>query len=703
MSNYNPAGGGLQYRGTAANQPPNCIFDNRDPTQYDTQGVSLLDLWLNTVSGTVFCLVSLAGNSTARRSLAIWAPIGSRSGDLFALRGNTGGSVSATFDGIIDIIGATPITVTGNPATNTLTISIAVATTSSQGSVQLSDDNDTIAGTSTNTAVTPDSLKAKLGTQTNDGVAYGDGTSNAILWTAAGANDTVLTGTGSAPVFASEFTVGNIILNNFPGSPTADNVATVGYVDAIAAGFTFIAAVRLATTADLGAVTYANGAAGVGATLTNNDTQVALSIDGVATAPGDRVLIKNETSQEYNGIYDVTDIGSGATDWVLTRSADYDQAPAEIKPGNIVPVTAGNTNANTLWLQTATVTTIGTDPIIFIPFGVQPVSPLPIAQGGTNTTSFSEDYGTVYFDSVELATVDPGTAGQVLTSNGPGVAPSYQSSSGSGGVIVTIYNVPGPFTWTPDPSTNSVEIYGFGGGGGGGYGGNPLAGSGGGGGGGCFYYSFPIGVLSPPVSGVVGAGGAGGTIGSQNGGDGQPSSFGNYTTGGMPFTSFSAYGGTLPLSGGGRANGRAAGGFVMTMTNTLGFFNASVLTLNTGGYTDVTGSGAPNNSWGNMLPTGGGDAGTPVKPGGSILHPVTSAVIVAGGTAGTSISPNGGNGNTSVPADNIIVGGTGGGGGFGTGTGGNGADPGGGGGAGGKNGGNGGSGGDGTVIVIEYT
>jgi hypothetical protein len=176
---------------------------------------------------------------------------------------------------------------------------------------------------------------------------------------------TVLIGQSTGqPIFSDSPSVTKISISNAPVDPT--DGTNKAYVDAIAGGFTFIDEVLLGTTGALTA-TYANGAAGVGATLTNSGTQVALSIDGVATAPGDRILVKDQVSQLENGIYTVTDIGSGATNWVLTRATDYDQA-AEINPGDIVPVTSGTVNANTTWLQTRVVTTVGTDPIVFLQF-----------------------------------------------------------------------------------------------------------------------------------------------------------------------------------------------------------------------------------------------------------------------------------------------------------------------------------------------
>lgn len=57
-------------------------------------------------------------------------------------------------------------------------------------------------------------------------------------------------------------------------------------------------------------------------------------------------------------------------------------------------------------------------------------SPLPIANGGTNATSMTNTDGVVYYSGTALATTAVGTAGQVLTSNGVGMAPTFQPSSG---------------------------------------------------------------------------------------------------------------------------------------------------------------------------------------------------------------------------------------------------------------------------------
>jgi hypothetical protein len=62
--------------------------------------------------------------------------------------------------------------------------------------------------------------------------------------------------------------------------------------------------------------------AGVGATLTNSGAQAALTIDGVALALTNRVLVQGQTSAFQNGVYTVTTVGSGSTNWVLTRATD---------------------------------------------------------------------------------------------------------------------------------------------------------------------------------------------------------------------------------------------------------------------------------------------------------------------------------------------------------------------------------------------
>src|SRR5579859_737896 len=58
---------------------------------------------------------------------------------------------------------------------------------------------------------------------------------------------------------------------------------------------------------------------------------------------------------------------------------------------------------------------------------------LAIANGGTNATSMATTDGVVYYDGTRLVTTTAGSSGQVLTSNGAGVAPTYQAVAASSG------------------------------------------------------------------------------------------------------------------------------------------------------------------------------------------------------------------------------------------------------------------------------
>jgi len=133
------------------------------------------------------------------------------------------------------------------------------------------------------------------------------------------------------------------------GTPTAStDGANKQYVDDIAAGISWKTSVRLATAAALAAVTAAGS--GVGKTLTAN-ANGALSVDSVAAAAADRILVKNQATAADNGIYTVTAIGSGGAPFVLTRSTDFDGSPAiEVTAGAAVFSTEGTINADSGWV-----------------------------------------------------------------------------------------------------------------------------------------------------------------------------------------------------------------------------------------------------------------------------------------------------------------------------------------------------------------
>ena len=157
-------------------------------------------------------------------------------------------------------------------------------------------------------------------------------------------------------------------------APTAGtDLVNKTYADSISAGINFHQSVNLASATTLAAYTYNNGSSGVGATITAN-ANGALSVDGVAVATSNRILIKNEVSGNapYNGVYTVTQTGSGAAPFILTRSTDYNTAGTgvnQINQGDFFLVTGGSTQANTSWVQqTPLPITVGTTALTFTQF-----------------------------------------------------------------------------------------------------------------------------------------------------------------------------------------------------------------------------------------------------------------------------------------------------------------------------------------------
>ena len=142
-------------------------------------------------------------------------------------------------------------------------------------------------------------------------------------------------------------------------------LATKQYVDAVTVGTNWHAPAVAATTANI-VGTYNNGTSGVGATLTVTATGVH-TIDGVTLAVGNRVVIKNQTTQTENGIYTATTLGSTGVSAVYTRATDNDNNPVgEMANGDIINTTGGTVNTGKTFVNSSTGTiTIGTTNITY--------------------------------------------------------------------------------------------------------------------------------------------------------------------------------------------------------------------------------------------------------------------------------------------------------------------------------------------------
>ena len=327
------------------------------------------------------------------------------SGTTITATGNVSGgnltTANATFDGsTLGITGAitasTTITATGNVVGGNLTTAGQVAADNADitngitaGTTITATGNVAGGNITTGGAVEATGLISSGTTITATGnVAGGNLTTGGDIDASgdiAGLTITSETFRGTNPTISSTGTNQNIILDpNGAGSvsvesakitnlatPTSDaDAATKAYVDSVAEGLDIKESVKVATTAALPAVTYDNGASGVGATLTADANGALAAIDGVTvSATTTRLLIKNQSSALQNGIYVVTTVGDAGTAFVLTRSGDMDGSPASEIPGAFVFVEEGTTNADAGFVCTTNApVTMGSTAINFTQF-----------------------------------------------------------------------------------------------------------------------------------------------------------------------------------------------------------------------------------------------------------------------------------------------------------------------------------------------
>lgn len=407
--------------------------------------------------------VVMPSGSTAQRSVAPTNGTLRYNSDTGLLEGYLNSSwqslAASGSTGVISISTGTGLT--GGPITSTGTISIA-NTAVTAGSYTLANITVNAQGqlTAASSTTTVSAANGGTGANTLTGYVYGNGTSamtasttipttalSGTVTNAQLANSSVTIGSTAISLGSSSLTLGGLTTVTVTQDPTtAYELTTKQYVDGLAStGLYYHQPVQAATTASLasitgGTVTYNNGAAGVGATLT---LSVALTtLDGYSLSNTNRILVKDESNQAYNGVYTWA---TGGT--VLTRSTDtdsYGPGTGDLSQNDYFFTQNGTVNKGVAFVCTTVGTiTFGTTAITFAEFstsqvytGTSPIqvsgtvislNTVPVASGGTNITSYTTGDLLYASGSTTLSKLTIGATNYVLTSSG--TAPQYVAQS----------------------------------------------------------------------------------------------------------------------------------------------------------------------------------------------------------------------------------------------------------------------------------
>jgi trimeric autotransporter adhesin len=369
--------------------------------------------------------VNAQGQLTAAANVAISA---TAIGAVTTING-TANEITSTGTTTVTLSLPTALTFTGKTITGGTYSSPNIALIINSGTLTLPTSTDTLVGRATTDTLTNKSISGSTNTLTNIG--------NASL-----TNSSVTVGTTAIALGASSLTLGGLTSVAVTQDPvSALQLATKQYVDAVAEGLHVHASCAAATPATLasitgGTVTYNNGTAGVGATLT---LSVALTVlDGYTLLNGDRVLVKNEVTQANNGIYTWA---TGGT--VLTRATDFDTA-AEMASGDFTFITNGTLYANTGWVQTDPVTVVGTSPVTWVQFsgaGTYTAGTGLTLAGTqfsiTNTAVTAASYGS----ATQVGTFTVNAQGQLTLAGNTTVTPAVGSITGLGTGVATALGV----------------------------------------------------------------------------------------------------------------------------------------------------------------------------------------------------------------------------------------------------------------------
>ena len=360
--------------------------------------------------GTLSSL-AVTGNATAGNVSAT----GDVSGATLSGSLTTASQPNVTSLGTLSSLAVTGNIAAGNVYANSGTIGASVLTGSLSTAAQ---PNITSVGTLSSLSVTAN-------------VAAGNLTTTGVL---------SVTGTGVSSIAGNLDMTSNTIINlATPTNPS--DAATKQYVDDVAQGLNIHDSCAAATPDTLanvtsGTITYNNGTGGVNANLVT--TGSFNLIDGVnVQTSGTRILVKNEANAAHNGIY------TWANSTTIVRATDFNSVP-EVEAGDFTFVTGGTLYDNTGWVQTATVTTIGTDNIEFTQF-----SGAGTYQAGTGLTLTGSTFS-VNASQSQITSV--GTLDYLAVSNNITSNMSIYANSGTVGASL----LTGTLTTNAQPNVTSL-------------------------------------------------------------------------------------------------------------------------------------------------------------------------------------------------------------------------------------------------------
>lgn len=429
-------------------------------------------------------------------------------------------------------------------------------------------------------------------------------------------NSSLTLGTTNVALGATALTLAGLNSVAVTANPTtALELTTKQYVDGlVSTGLVYHQPVQAATTATLasitgGTVTYNNGAAGVGATLTLSTALTVL--DGYTLLNTNRILVKDEANQAHNGIYTWA---TGGT--VLTRATDadtYGTAPNQLSQNDYFFTQNGTVNKGIAYVVTTVGTIVfGTTAITFAEFSTSQVytagtgltltgtqfsltSPVTAALGGTGQTSYTSGDLIYASGTTALSKLAAGTNGYLLTMNA------------------------GLPSWQPAPATGVTSI------------------------------SFDTTGLTPSTT-TTGAVTVGGTLVAANGGTGQSS----YTTGDLLYASGSAAISKL---------GVGTNGYILTVSGGLPSWQPAPATgvtsfsAGTTGLTPSTGTTGAVTLAGTLAIANGGTNGTATPTAGTVAYGTgTAYAFTSAGTSGQVLQSNGAGAPTWVtPAGGVTL------------------------------------------------